>query len=96
MNNSDCIFVDETEKVIEKMEEIEPLNFRKERLASRSPTPEILNIVEGGSNVSLSDGESNTTLASQDSNEDQDEFLGRPFKRIRTEDSSVESSPREV
>ena len=95
-NNSDCIFVDETEKVIEKMEEIEPLNFRKERLASRSPTPEILNIVEGGSNVSLSDGESNTTLASQDSNEDQDEFLGRPFKRIRTEDSSVESSPREV
>ncbi len=95
-NNSECIFVDETEKVIEKMEEIEPLNFRKERLASRSPTPEILNIVERSSNVSLSDEESNTTLASNDSNEDQDEFLGRPSKRIRTEDSSVESSPREI
>lgn len=67
-NNSECIFVDETERVIEKMEEIEPLNYRKERILSRSPS--IISIID-----------------------EDDDFLGRPSKRIRTEDSSIESSP---
>ena len=71
-NNSECVFVDETEKVIEKMEEIEPLNFRKERILSR--TPSIISIEEK-------------------EEDDEEDFLGRPSKRVRTEDSSVESSP---
>jgi len=66
-NNSECVFVDETEKVIEKMEEIEPLNFRKERILSRSPS--IISVIE-----------------------EDDDFLGRPSKRIRTEDTSVSTS----
>lgn len=65
-NNSECVFVDETEKVIEKMEEIEPLNFRKERILSRSPS--IISI------------------------EEEEDFLGRPSKRIRTEDTSIGTS----
>ena len=75
-NNSECVFVDETEKVIEKMEEIEPLNFRKERILSRSPS--VISIIEE---------------EKEDEDDENVEFLGRPFKRIRTEDSSIESSP---
>lgn len=66
-NNSECVFVDETEKVIEKMEEIEPLNFRKERILSRSPS--IISVID-----------------------EDDDFLGRPSKRIRTEDTSIGTS----
>lgn len=70
-NNSECVFVDETEKVIEKAEEIEPLNFRKERILSRSPS--VISVVE------------------EEEKDDYEnvEFLGRPFKRIRTENSSL-------
>ena len=70
-NNSECVFVDETERVIEKMEEIEPLNFRKERILSRSPS--IISIQE-------------------EDDDENDDFLGRPSKRIRTEDTSVGTS----